>query len=170
MSATLLKVTAIGNLGNDPEVRDLPSGGVVVQFSIAHNERWTDKNGEKQERTEWVRVKAFGKLAENCAEYLSKGRQVYVEGTLRTDKYTDKEGVDRYATDLVAEEVKFLGVPKDGRDDAPRQQEARGNGNGGGNVSNFRGNGNGGNRSSGSSYSSRSSRNNGSSYSRRDPT
>jgi len=119
MSATILKVTAIGNLGADPEVFD-GQKGPITSFSIAHNEAWKGADGQEQERTEWVRVKTFGKLAEVCAEYLTKGRQVYIEGTLRTDKYEDKEGIERVTTYVVANEVKFLSGGKDsggGRND-----------------------------------------------------
>lgn len=117
MSATMLKVTAIGNLGSDPEVFD-GQKGAITSFSIAHNEKWKGNDGEPQERTEWVRVKTFGKLAELCAEYLTKGRQVYIEGTLRTDKYEDKDGVERQSTYVVASEVTFLNGGKDAREGA----------------------------------------------------
>ena len=99
------KVILVGNLGRDPEVRYTPSGQAVANFSIAVSENWTDKQGQKQERTEWVRIVVWGKTAENCGEYLSKGRQVYIEGKLQTREYTDKEGVKKYSTEVVANPV-----------------------------------------------------------------
>jgi single-strand DNA-binding protein len=99
------KVILVGNLGRDPEVRYTPSGQAVANFSIAVSENWTDKQGQKQERTEWVRIVVWGKTAENCGEYLSKGRQVYIEGKLQTREYTDKEGVKKYSTEVVANPI-----------------------------------------------------------------
>jgi single-strand DNA-binding protein len=99
------KVILVGNLGKDPEVRYTPSGQAVANFSIAVSENWTDKQGQKQERTEWVRIVVWGKAAENCGEYLSKGRQVFIEGRLQTREYTDKEGVKKYSTEVVANPV-----------------------------------------------------------------
>jgi single-strand DNA-binding protein len=97
MARGINKVILVGNLGNDPETRYTPSGSAITTISIATSESWTDKQtGQKQERTEWHRVKFFGRLAEIAGEYLKKGRQVYIEGSLRTDKYTDKQGVERY--------------------------------------------------------------------------
>src|SRR5579875_977186 len=96
-------VILIGNLGADPETRYTPYGSPITTSRIATSESWKDKQtGEKQERTEWHRVKFFGKLAEIGGEYLKKGRQVYVDGSLRTDKYTDKDGIERYTTDIIA--------------------------------------------------------------------
>ena len=110
MAKGINKVIIVGNLGNDPEVRHTGSGTAICSMSLATSEQWTDKqSGEKQERTEWHRVKVFGKLAEICGEYLKKGRQVYIEGSLRTDKYTDKQGVERYSTDIIASEMQMLG-------------------------------------------------------------
>ena len=110
MARGINKVILVGNLGNDPETRYTPSGSAITTISIATSESWTDKqSGQKQERTEWHRVKFFGRLAEIAGEYLKKGRQVYVEGSLRTDKYTDKQGVERYATDIIANEMQMLG-------------------------------------------------------------
>ncbi len=104
------KVILVGNLGKDPEVRYTASGVAICSFSIATSESWKDKQtGEQQERTEWHRVKIFGKLGEIAGEYLRTGRQVYIEGSLRTDKYTDKEGIERYATDVIASEMQMLG-------------------------------------------------------------
>ncbi len=102
------KAIIIGNLGSDPEVRYTQSGTAVANLSIATNERWTDKNGERQERTEWHRVVVFGKTAENCQKYLSKGRQVYVEGRLQTDEWEDRDGNKRKTTEIVAQNVTFL--------------------------------------------------------------
>ncbi|MFP4597838.1 MAG: single-stranded DNA-binding protein [Persicimonas sp.] len=102
------KAIIIGNLGSDPEVRYTQSGTAVANLSIATNERWTDKSGQKQERTEWHRVVVFGKTAENCQKYLSKGRQVYVEGRLQTDEWEDRDGNKRKTTEIVANNVTFL--------------------------------------------------------------
>jgi len=99
------KVILIGNLGKDPEVRYTPSGQAVANFTIATNENWTDKQGQKQERTEWHRIVVWGKPAELCGEYLSKGRQVYVEGRLQTREWTNKEGAKQYTTEVVANPV-----------------------------------------------------------------
>ena len=99
------KVILIGNLGKDPEVRYTPGGQAVANFTIATNENWTDKQGQKQERTEWHRVVVWGKTAENCGEYLSKGRQVYIEGRLQTREWTNKEGAKQYTTEVVANPV-----------------------------------------------------------------
>lgn len=110
MARGINKVIIVGNLGNDPETRYTASGTAITSLSIATSESWTDKqSGEKQERTEWHRVKLFGKLAEIAGEYLKKGRQVYIEGSLRTDKYTDKNGVEKYSTDIIASEMQMLG-------------------------------------------------------------
>ena len=110
MARGINKVILVGNLGNDPEVRYTSGGAAITSLSIATSESWTDKqSGEKQERTEWHRVKMFGKLAEIAGEYLKKGRQVYIEGSLRTDKYTDKSGVEKYSTDIIASDMQMLG-------------------------------------------------------------
>src|SRR5881392_865611 len=102
------KVILVGNLGKDPEVRFTPGGQAVANFTIATNESWTDKQGQKQERTEWHRIVVWGKLAELCGEYLSKGRQCFVEGRLQTREWTDKEGKKNYTTEVVANHVVFL--------------------------------------------------------------
>ncbi|MFL5378517.1 MAG: single-stranded DNA-binding protein [Myxococcales bacterium] len=102
------KVILVGNLGKDPEVRYTPGGQAVANFTIATNENWTDKSGQKQERTEWHRIVVWGKLAELCSEYLAKGRQVYVEGRLQTREWTNKEGAKQYTTEVVANQVVFL--------------------------------------------------------------
>ncbi len=110
MARGINKVIIVGNLGNDPETRYTAGGTAITTLSVATSESWTDKqSGEKQERTEWHRVKMFGRLAEIAGEYLKKGRQVYIEGSLRTDKYTDKAGVEKYSTDIIANEMQMLG-------------------------------------------------------------
>ena len=110
MARGINKVILVGNLGADPETRYSTSGSAITQIRIATSESWKDKQtGEQQERTEWHRVKFFGRLAEIAGEYLRKGSQVYVEGSLRTDKYTDKDGIERYSTDIVANEMQMLG-------------------------------------------------------------
>ena len=103
--AGLNKVMLIGNLGKDPEVRYTQGGQAVANFNIATNESWTDKAGAKQERTEWHRIVVWGKAAELCGEYLSKGRQVYIEGKLQTREWTNKEGQKQYSTEVVANPV-----------------------------------------------------------------
>src|SRR5690606_14808851 len=108
--------------GRDPESRTLPSGGLVTNFSVASSETWTDReSGEKKERTEWFSVTCFGKLAEIAQEYLQKGKQVYIEGKQRTEKWQDKEGNDRYSTKLYADQVVMLGGGGGGR--APNEAE-----------------------------------------------
>ena len=102
------KVLIIGRLGAKPEVRNTPGGASVGNFSVATNETWMDKNNQKQERTEWHRVVVWGKLAELCANYLDKGRQVYVEGRLQTRQWQDKDGATKYTTEVVANTVQFL--------------------------------------------------------------
>jgi single-strand DNA-binding protein len=98
MASGVNKVILIGRLGGDPEVRYTTNGGAVANFNLATNENWTDKNGQKQERTEWHRVVIWGKMAELCGQYLSKGRQAFVEGRLQTREWNDKEGNKRYTT------------------------------------------------------------------------
>lgn len=109
MARGINKVILVGNLGNDPEVRYGQSGAAITTISVATSESWKDKDGNPQERTEWHRVKFFGRLAEIAGEYLKKGRQVYIEGSLRTEKYTDKSGVEKYSTDIIANEMQMLG-------------------------------------------------------------
>lgn len=117
MSNDLNRWTGIGRLGKPPEARYTKDGSAVVSFSIACGQTWKDKNsGEKKEKTEWVNITAFGKLGEICAQYLVKGSQVYVEGRLQTDKFTDKEtGKDRYSTKVVAENMQMLGGKPSGQ-------------------------------------------------------
>jgi len=103
------KVILIGNLGQNPEIKYTPNGQAICNLSIATNESWTDKNGQKQEKTEWHRVVVFGKLAELCSQYLQKGRQAYIEGKLQTRSWQDKDNQTRYTTEVVAQSVQFLG-------------------------------------------------------------
>ncbi len=115
MARGINKVIIVGNLGADPETRYTGNGTAITSIRIATSENWTDKqSGEKQERTEWHRVKLFGRLAEIAGEYLKKGRQVYIEGSLRTDKYTDKDGIERFSTDIIANEMQMLGGGNEG--------------------------------------------------------
>ena len=110
MARGVNKVILVGNLGKDPEVRYSPSGGAVANITIATSESWKDKtSGEKQERTEWHRIVFFGRLAEIAGEYLKKGAQIYIEGRLQTRKWQDKDGHDRYTTEIVANEMQMLG-------------------------------------------------------------
>jgi single-strand DNA-binding protein len=107
--ASVNKVILVGNLGRDPETRYTTGGDPITNVSIATTDTWKDKNGEKQEKTEWHRVAFFGKLAEIAGEYLKKGSQVYVEGRLQTRKWQDKEGQDKYTTEIVADRMQMLG-------------------------------------------------------------
>jgi single-strand DNA-binding protein len=125
--ASVNKVILIGNLGRDPETRYMPSGDAIVNLALATTDSWKDKNGEKQEKTEWHRVVIFGKLAEIAAEYLKKGSQVYFEGSLKTRKWTNKEGHEQYTTEIVADKMQMLGsrsgsarMDDDGSSSAPR--------------------------------------------------
>jgi single-strand DNA-binding protein len=107
--ASVNKVILVGNLGADPEVRYLPSGDAVTNVRLATTDQWKDKSGEKQEHTEWHRIAFFGKLAEIAGEYLKKGSQCYVEGRIRTRKWQDKDGQDRYSSEIVADRMQMLG-------------------------------------------------------------
>lgn len=136
--ASVNKVIIVGNLGRDPETRYMPSGDAMTSITVATTDSWKDKaTGEKKESTEWHRITFFGKLAEIAGQYLKKGSQVYVEGSLRTRKYTDKDGVEKYATDIKAESMQMLGGRQGGSsgamddsgyggapDPAPRQAAA----------------------------------------------
>lgn len=102
------RVILIGNLGKDPEVRFTGGGQAVANFTLATSETWNDKAGERQERTEWHRIVVWGKTAELCGEHLAKGRKVYLEGKVQTRSYKDKQGQDRYTTEIVAQSVQFL--------------------------------------------------------------
>jgi len=132
---TVNKVILIGRLGADPEVRYTAGGSAIVNLSIATNEMWKDKQtGESQERTEWNRVVFFGRLAEIVGEYLKKGSRVYVDGSLRTRKWQDKSGNDRYTTEVVADEMQMLdgrGEGGGGRDDFDQSPSPRQSGGGG---------------------------------------
>ncbi|MGE0581411.1 MAG: single-stranded DNA-binding protein [Steroidobacteraceae bacterium] len=111
MARGINKVILVGNLGQDPETRAMPSGSSVTNLRIATSESWKDKqSGEMKERTEWHSVAMFGRLAEIAGEYLRKGSQVYIEGSLRTRKWQDKEGRDRYTTEIIANEMQMLGA------------------------------------------------------------
>jgi len=110
MARGINKVIIVGNVGGDPETRYMPSGSAVTNLTVATNESWKDKqSGEQKERTEWHRVAMFNRLAEIAAEYLRKGSQVYIEGKLRTRKWQDKSGNDRYTTEIIADEMQMLG-------------------------------------------------------------
>ena len=127
MAGGVNKVILVGNLGADPDMRYTPSGQGVCELRLATSESWNDKNGQRQERTEWHRIVVWGKRAEVCSKYLSKGRQVYVEGRIQTRTYDDKDGNKRYITEIIASDVQFLsgggGDRRDGarggRDDGP---------------------------------------------------
>lgn len=108
--ASVNKAILIGNLGADPEVRYMPNGDAVTNITMATSETWKDKSGEKQEKTEWHRVTFFRKLAEIVGEYLKKGAKIYVEGRIETRKWKDKEGVDRYTTEIIANNMVMLGA------------------------------------------------------------
>ena len=119
------QASIIGHLGKDPEVRYLPSGEAVANFSVATSERWKDKStGEVQESVEWHRISTFGRLAEIVGEYLKKGSLVFVQGKLKTRKYTDGQGVERYSTEIRAEAMKMLGGRDQGERSAPAQRQA----------------------------------------------
>ncbi len=128
MARGVNKVILIGNLGNDPDIRYTAGGAAVANISLATAESWRDKeSGEQQERTEWHRIVFFGRLAEIVGEYLRKGSQVYVEGRLQTRKWQDKEGVDRYSTEIVANEMQMLGSKSGGSanyESAPQQPQS----------------------------------------------
>ena len=115
--ASVNKVIILGNIGRDPETKYLPSGDAVTTISVATTDSWKDKaSGEKKEVTEWHRVSFLGKLAEIAGQYLKKGSSVYVEGSLRTRKYTDKDGIEKYATDIKGDVMQMLGGKHDGSD------------------------------------------------------
>jgi single-strand DNA-binding protein len=114
MANDLNQCNFIGRLGKDVETRYMPSGDAISSFSIAIGSQWKDKNGEKQDSTEWVNVSVFGKLAEICGKYLEKGSQVFVSGRMKTDKYTDKEGIERYSTKIIADKMQMLGSKSNG--------------------------------------------------------
>ena len=144
MASGVNKVILIGHLGADPDMRYTPSGAGVCELRVATSESWKDKNGQRQERTEWHRVVVWGKTAEICAKYLAKGRQVYIEGRIQTRTYDDKEGQKRYMTEVIANDVQFLsgggergaggggGGARRGADDGPPPPSDDFGGNGGG--------------------------------------
>lgn len=125
--ASVNKVIIIGNLGRDPEMRYMPSGDALANIAVATTDKWKDKaTGEQREATEWHRIGFFGKLAEIAGQYLKKGSQVYIEGSLRTRKYTDKDGIERYSTEIRADTMKMLGGRQDDSGGAPaRPKSAR---------------------------------------------
>ncbi|MBT9568425.1 MAG: single-stranded DNA-binding protein [Thiobacillus sp.] len=135
--ASVNKVILVGNLGRDPEMRYLPSGEAVANLAIATTDKYKDKSGQMVEATEWHRVSFFGRTAEVCGQYLKKGSQVYVEGSIRTRKYTDKEGIEKYATEIRGDRMQMLGGRSGGgmadMDDsnydqsAPQRSQPRGN-------------------------------------------
>jgi single-strand DNA-binding protein len=124
--ASVNKVIIVGNLGRDPETRYMPNGEAATNIAVATTESWKDKSsGEKKEITEWHRITFYRKLAEIAGQYLKKGSQVYVEGRLQTRKWTDKENVDRYTTEIIADSMQMLdgGLQRDGTDDAPKSTQ-----------------------------------------------
>lgn len=126
--ASVNKAIILGNIGKDPEVRYTASGEAICNITVATSESWKDKaTGEKKELTEWHRISFFGKLAEICGQYLKKGSQVYVEGSIRTRKWTDKEGVERYTTEIKGDEMKMLGAKPAGHGNQSSENYAAGN-------------------------------------------
>ena len=124
--ASVNKVIIVGNLGRDPEVRHLPNGDAVANIAVATTDKWKDKNtGEQKEQTEWHRVSFFGKLAEIVGQYLHKGSQVYIEGKLQTRKYTDKDGVEKFATEIRADTMQMLGGRPAGEGGGQQRGESR---------------------------------------------
>jgi single-strand DNA-binding protein len=130
--ASVNKVILLGNLGRDPETRYTTGGDAVTNLNIATSEQWKDKSGEKQERTEWHRVVLFGRQAEVAGEYLKKGRSVYIEGRLQTRKYTDKDGVEKYSTEIVADRMQLIGGAREGGSGGDTEFQGAGGGGGGG--------------------------------------
>lgn len=127
--ASVNKVIIVGNLGRDPETRYMPSGDAMTTIAVATTDSWKDKtSGEKKEQTEWHRITFFGKLAEIAAQYLKKGSQVYIEGSLRTRKYTDKDGVEKYATDIKADTMQMLGSRQGAGGNGPQTDDSYGGG------------------------------------------
>ena len=144
MARGINKVIIVGNLGGDPETRYMPSGAAVTNFTVATNESWKDKQtGEQKDRTEWHRVAMFGRLAEIAAEYLRKGSQVYIEGKLRTRKWQDQSGNDRWTTEIIADEMQMLGgrtgagAPAMGDSGPPPGPPQQGSGSGGSSAGDF---------------------------------
>ena len=125
------KAILVGNLGRDPELRTTPNGQSVVNFTLATSETWTDKSGERVERTEWHRIVVWGKTAEMCNQYLSKGRTVYVEGRIQTREWEDKDGNKRYTTEINANTVNFIGPRTSGGGGGDSGEGSSGGGSGG---------------------------------------
>ena len=142
--ASVNKVILLGNLGRDPETRYTTGGDAVTNLNIATSEQWKDKSGEKQERTEWHRVVLFGRQAEVAGEYLKKGRSVYIEGRLQTRKYTDKDGVEKYSTEIVADRMQLIGGTREGGGGGDAEFPGSGVGGGGGSGGGARREGGGG--------------------------
>ena len=122
--ASLNKILLIGHLGKDPEVRYTQEGAAVASFSLATSDNFTDKSGSRQERTEWHNVKAFGKLADICKQYLAKGKQVYIEGRIQSREYTDREGIKRRITEVVANQMIMLGSRSQGAEAGVQPMES----------------------------------------------
>jgi single-strand DNA-binding protein len=118
--ASVNKVILVGALGRDPETKYMPNGEAVTNISVATSESWKDKDGNRKEKTEWHRVTFYRKLAEIAGQYLTKGSQVYLEGRLETRKWTDKDGKDRYTTEIIAGEMKMLSVKAESKEDKPK--------------------------------------------------
>ena len=147
--ASVNKVILVGNLGRDPEVRYTAEGSAITSISVATTSTWKDRNsGERREETEWHRVTFFNRLAEIAGEYLKKGRSVYIEGRLKTRKYTDANGVEKYATDIIAEQMQMLGG-RDGGGDFGGDSGGRSGGYGGGSPGGYGGGASGGGARSG---------------------
>ena len=124
--ASVNKVILVGHLGRDPEGKYLPSGEMVANFSMATTESWKDKSGEKKEETEWHRVSFFGKTAEVICEYVKKGSQIYVEGRIQTRKWTDKDGVEKYSTEIRGDRMQMLGSKASGDSERSQQEQQKG--------------------------------------------
>jgi single-strand DNA-binding protein len=117
------KVILLGNLGSEPELRYTPSGTAIATFSLATSEQWTNKDGEKGEKTEWHKIVAWARLGEICGEYLHKGKQVYIEGRLQTSSWEDREGVKKYKTEVIAQTMQMLGAPgREGKATSPEER------------------------------------------------
>lgn len=137
--ASVNKAILIGNLGKDPETRYMPNGDPVTTITLATTDTWKDKNGAKQEKTEWHRIIFYRKLAEIVGEYLKKGRSIYVEGRLETKKWTDKAGIERYTTQIVADTMQMLGSNPNAKQDDNDQSTPSNAGAGGSNDGGFDG-------------------------------
>jgi single-strand DNA-binding protein len=148
--ASVNKVILLGNLGRDPETRYTTGGDAVCNLNIATSEQWKDKSGEKQEKTEWHRVVLFGRQAEIAGEYLKKGRSVYIEGRLQTKKYTDKDGVEKYSTEIVGDRMQLIGSARDAGGGGDAEFAGAGSGGGGGGARRESGGGGGGGGGGGS--------------------